>query len=180
MKERKPEKPSNRWARKKNKIGDQFIAHSRSMRESIAWRYLPDNARRVLDRLELEHMLHAGLENGHLPCTYSDFAAAGIRRPSIPVALRQCVALGFVEVTKQGGRSRAENRWPSLYRLTYIVGGGKSEPPTNDWQRVKTVEEAMAALRSAASNSNRRVRNRNTVRSHENVTPETDQPGTIP
>jgi hypothetical protein len=88
--------------RKPNKIAEQFIAHTREMRESIAWRYLPDNARRILDRLELEHMHHAGGENGRLPCTYADFARAGIRRRSVSLAIQQCEALGFLEVTNAG------------------------------------------------------------------------------
>jgi hypothetical protein len=164
---------------RRNKFGQQFIMHPRELRESVAWRYLPDNGRRVLDRLELEHMQHGGLENGALPCTYDDFAEAGIRRPSVALALRQCVALGFLEITQRGGRSRAENRWPSKYRLTYVQGAGKSGMPTHDWNRIKTKDEAEAALRFAAiSNSDRRVRKRNTVGMHGNVPTAAARPGT--
>jgi hypothetical protein len=164
---------------RRNKFGEQFIMHPRELRESIAWRYLPNNGRRALDRLELEHMQHGGLENGELPCTYDDFAEAGIRRPSVALALRQCVALGFLEVTQRGGRSRAENRWPSKYRLTYVHGAGKSPLPTHDWSKIKTKAEAEAALRFAAiSKSDRRVRKRNTIRGVENVPTAIAEPGT--
>ena len=33
------------------------------MRESPAWHHLPDKARRILERLELEHMRHGGDSN---------------------------------------------------------------------------------------------------------------------
>src|SRR5829696_1304072 len=64
----------------KSVIAKTFIAHSLELRTSPAWRALPDNARRVLDRLELEHMQHAGGRNGTLICTFDDFAKNGIRR----------------------------------------------------------------------------------------------------
>lgn len=132
--------------KRRNSIGQQFIAHRRDMREAPAWRHLPDNARRILDRLELEHMRHGSAENGRLPCTYADFEKAGIRRKSVALAIRQCVALGFLEVTRQGRRSVAEFRTPSLYRLTYVHGRGRSEAPTDEWQRISTDEHALAVL----------------------------------
>jgi hypothetical protein len=41
--------------------------------ESAAMRSLSVNGRRVLDRIRLEHMAHAGLENGRLKVTWDDF-----------------------------------------------------------------------------------------------------------
>ncbi|MDB5596251.1 MAG: hypothetical protein JWM36_3212 [Hyphomicrobiales bacterium] len=120
--------------------------HRREMRESVAWWALPNDARRVLDRLEIEHMRHGGSENGSLICTYSDFAKTGIRRASVALAIRQCVALGFLKIAKQGARSRAEFRAPSLYLLTYVNGGGKSPPPTDEWRRLASEEAAALAL----------------------------------
>jgi hypothetical protein len=46
----------SRTGRKRSAIAGAFVAHSLEMRSSPAWMALPDNARRVLDRLELEHM----------------------------------------------------------------------------------------------------------------------------
>lgn len=120
----------------------------------MAWAWLPDNARRLLDRLELEHMRHGGAENGNLPCTYTDFEQARIRRASIALAIRQAVALGFLEVVKQGYLSASGFRSPSLYRLTYVHGCGQSPPPTDEWRQIKTAEEAAAALTEAASKKN--------------------------
>ncbi|MBS7702668.1 hypothetical protein [Chelatococcus asaccharovorans] len=140
--------------RRKNAIGSAFIAHKKEMRESFAWRYLPDNARRILDRLELEHLRHGGADNGFLKCTYSDFEEAGIRRASVALAIRQCVELGFAEITGQGQRSVSSFRAPSLYRLTYLNGWGRSMPPTDDWQRVTSDESAVAALTRASAARN--------------------------
>jgi hypothetical protein len=143
--------------RKRSTLGEQFVSHSRAMRESPAWQVLPDNARRVLDRLELEHMRHGGADNGALPCTYTDFARAGVRRASVALAIRQCVCLGFIEVTHQGGRSISYVRRPSEYRLTYLVGRGKSPVPTNEWQCLASEADALAALRKVEQVSRRRT-----------------------
>lgn len=105
---------------------DPFVMHYLEMRTSVAWRHLPNNARRVLDRLEVEHMHHSGRENGNLKVTYTSFAKAGIRRASIALAIRQAVALGFIRVTERGGRTITDQRWPSKYRLTYVDGRGNS------------------------------------------------------
>src|SRR5262245_55393238 len=112
--------------RRLSALGTQWVSNSREMRESPTWRVLPDRARRILDRLELEHMRHGGAENGALPCTYNDFEEAGVRRASVAKAIRQGVCLGFVEITHRGGRSISNIRRPSLYRLTYVVGRGRS------------------------------------------------------
>jgi len=144
----------SRTRRKNNQLAGQFVAHPRELRESAAWRALPDNARRILDRLELEHMRHGGAENGALPCTYSDFVAAGVRRASVSLAIRQCAALGFLEVTHRGGRSNAEYRNPSRYRLTYLNGRGTSSLRTDEWARIACDEDAMAALRQERCSKN--------------------------
>lgn len=68
-------------------------------------------------------MLHAGAMNGRLYCTYRDFEAAGLPYKAIATAIRQCVALGFVEITHQGTPSISEVRNPSRYRLTYLYSG---------------------------------------------------------
>ena len=138
--------------KKRNALGSSFVSHSRDMRESPAWAALPDNARRVLDRLEVEHMRHGGAENGALQCPYTDFERAGIRRASVALAVRQCVALGFLAIERQGLRSRAEFRAPSVYRLTYLNGCGRSPLPTDNWRSV-TKEDAAAALEKALKTS---------------------------
>jgi len=140
--------------RKNNSIRGQFVAHARELRESWAWLALPDNGRRILDRLEIEHMRHGGAENGTLPCTYSDFVLHGLRRASVSLAIRQCVALGFLEITQRGGRSISEFRNPSRYRLTYINGRGMSAIKSDEWKRITSADAATAALQRAAEEKN--------------------------
>jgi hypothetical protein len=135
-------------------FGEAFVAHPLELRRSPAWRALPNNARRVLDRLEVEHMEHGGAENGSLKCPYSDFAAAGLRRPSIALALRQCVALGFLAISQQGSRAISNWRSPSQYRLTYLVGRRNSPEPTHEWRQVRDDNDAAKRLDKAAAGRN--------------------------
>lgn len=117
---------------KPNTIVGQFIPHRLDMIESGAWAALSLAARRVLDRLEIEHMRHGGADNGHLPCTYDDFARFGIRRKSVADALTELVGLGFVEITEQGRGGNAAYRHPSRYRLTYLHT--KKAAATDEWK----------------------------------------------
>jgi hypothetical protein len=136
-------------SRNTDKPSPPFIMHYAAMRESKAWRHLPDNARRILDVLERENARHGGLANGSLKSTYDDFTrVAGIRRQSIALAMRQCVELGFVEVTYRAMPSIAEHRRGSEYRLTYIYRRRGPEM-TDDWKRIGTDAEALTALARA-------------------------------
>lgn len=119
--------------RKPSHIAGQFIAHRVEMLESPAWAALSFAARRILDRLEIEHAHHGGKDNGNLPCTYDDFERFGVRRKSIAPAIRQLVECGFVEITRKGSGGNAEFRQPSRYRLTYLPT--KTAAPTECWRR---------------------------------------------
>lgn len=130
-------------------IGVSWVHHSRDMRESPAWRALPDEGRRVLDRLELEHMRHGGAENGNLICTTMQFhQEAGIRRSSVASAVRQCEALGFIQVSRFGYSRVRSVRPASLYRLTYLSSGRKPgrHAPTDEWKRVTDLDDAVQRL----------------------------------
>jgi hypothetical protein len=70
----------NRGPKRRNKISGQFTGHLVEMRESPAWWVLNLAERRLLDRLELEHSHHGGVENGRLIVTYGDFVKARISR----------------------------------------------------------------------------------------------------
>lgn len=119
--------------RKPKSITEQFIAHRKSMLESDAWGRLTLAARRILDRLELEHMDHAGRENGRLPCSYRDFEAFGVRKASVREALGLLCSLGFVEVTEPGRAGNGEWRRVARYRLTYLAT--PDAEATDDWKR---------------------------------------------
>lgn len=136
--------------RKSNQLEGPFIAHALEMRLSPAWRAASSEVRLLLDRLEVEHAANGGAQNGQLVVTYDQFAEWGLRRASVAAALREAVALGFVEVTRRGRRAYGGAKVPSTYRLTYIAGRRASPSPTNEWRRLKTLDEARAAL-SASS-----------------------------
>jgi hypothetical protein len=86
-------------------------------------------------------------EAAALPVTYDDFERYGIHRHAIAAAIRETVALGFAEITERGRAGNAEFRSPHKFRLTYFHAG--RAPPTNEWQRIKTPEDAQALARAA-------------------------------
>ena len=133
--------------KRRNSIAGQFAPHTIEMIKSPAWCVLSLSARRVLDRIEIEHADHGGYDNGRLPVTYDDFERYGIHRHSIAAAIRETVALGFTEITERGRAGNAEFRSPHKFRLTYLPV--RRAPPTHEWQRIKTVEEAKALARAA-------------------------------
>ena len=131
--------------RRRTSIGGQFAPHTIEMLRSAAWRALSLSGRRVLDRLEIELADHGGTDNGKLPCTYADFEQYGIDRHSIGPALREVVALGFVEVTEVGRAGNAEFRRPNFFRLTYRH---TRYAPTDEWKKI-TEDEARFLAQSA-------------------------------
>jgi len=119
------------------------------MLESPAWRTLSLSARRVLDRIEIEHMNHGAAENGRLPVTYDDFMEFGIERHAINPAIRECEALGFIEITQRGRAGNADFRQPNVFRLTYLHRYQIGEAATHEWRRIETMEEAEMLARIA-------------------------------
>ena len=138
--------------RKSQRIQGQFAPRLIDMLESPANRVLSLAARRLLDRIDIELAHHGGLENGRLPVTYAQFTEYGIDRLGISPAIRETEALGFVTV-KRGRGGNAEYRAPNLFGLTYrpvqAVRYGDSTPPTDDWRRIKTIEEALQVAQEA-------------------------------
>jgi hypothetical protein len=134
---------TNRFTR----LDEQFAPRPVRMLRSAAFRELSLSARRVLDRLEIEFADHGGTNNGKLPVTYDDFKVYGIHRHSVAPAIREAVALGFVEVTEPGRAGNAEHRKPNLFRLTYRHTD--NGPPTHEWERIETEEQAVATAKSA-------------------------------
>jgi hypothetical protein len=110
------------------------------MLRSPAWRILSLSARRVLDRVEIEHADHGGQDNGRLPVTFQDFEDYGVHRHAIRPAISECEALGFLELTERGRAGNGEWRKPNIFRLTYRHT--KAAPPTDDWERIASIEDA--------------------------------------
>ena len=145
--------------KKRNRLYEQFNARTIRMMESPAYRVLSLSAHRVIDRICIEHAHHGGTDNGKLPVTYENFVEYGIHRHAIAPAIREAVALGFIEVTEQGRMQAGEFRSPSLYRVTFIVS--RDGMPTDEWQKIQTMEEAEMIARQArmpVANSKSRCR----------------------
>jgi hypothetical protein len=121
------------------------------MLRSPALRVLSLTARRILDRLDLEHVNHGGKDNGRLPVTFADLRRFGMSNPNDNArGFRELRALGFIEVTRAGRAGNAEHRTPNLFRITYLPANGKA--PTDEWRRIATVEEAERIAREARNN----------------------------
>ncbi|WP_420414382.1 hypothetical protein [Roseibium sp.] len=135
---------------KKQKIDGPFVAITLEMLASPAWQALGITERRVLDRIELEHLSHGGTQNGNLIVTYDDFVQYGVSRKGISKALHVLEELGFLEVKVRGRGANGEARIASRYRLTAVTGNLE---PTNEWRQIKTKEEAKNSIRLAVQRS---------------------------
>jgi hypothetical protein len=131
---------------RRTSIGEQFAPRTIRMLRSPAYCALSLSARRVLDRVEIELADHGGTDNGRLPVTYDDFEQYGIHRHAIGPAQREAVALGFLEITEHGRAGNAEWRKPNLFRLTYRP---TKYSTTDEWEKIKTIEEAEIIARAA-------------------------------
>jgi hypothetical protein len=120
--------------------GEGWIWFTHDMLVSDAWRDLSPAATAVLQRLSVEHMNHAGTQNGRLICTYDDFEGFGIRRRSIPGALAELKLRGIIRVTGQGRRSSGQTRHPNLYALTWLPSCD-GEMATNEWKRYRSSDK---------------------------------------
>ena len=142
----------------KNSLSGPWVARSLEMYMSPAYAVISNAERKILERLEIEHMQHGGARNGRLIVTYSQFAAHGVRRQSINEGLLRLEALGFIEVGRRGYRKSSVLLEPNFYKLTYlssrheVVGGEFEHAPkiTNPWRRLDTAEKVQRALETAA------------------------------
>jgi hypothetical protein len=134
------------------RIDGQFAPRCIDMLESPAYRVLNLAEHRILARLEIELAHHGGLENGKLVVTYGQFAAYGVRFHSIAPAIRSVDALGFVRVKPgRGGNSEfyQPNRFLLTYRKIQFVRYGDVIEASNEWRRIKTLDEARQIAKAA-------------------------------
>ncbi len=101
---------------------------------SAAWRARSINTARLIDALLVDHMNHAGTENGNLMSTYDQLVALGASRSCLTDAIAEAEFLGLVKVDP-GGRWVNSNQ-PSRYRLTWLYCLPDETLATNDWKRV--------------------------------------------
>jgi hypothetical protein len=129
---------------RRNKIGEQFAWQSIKMLESPAWRVLSLSARRVFDRIQIEHAHHGGRENGRLPVTFKDFEGFGIERHGIRPAIAELDALGLIRITQHGRAGTANSASQTSFALRICRRMmGPSRLPMNGgaskrWKRPRT------------------------------------------
>jgi hypothetical protein len=142
-------KPSRQAKRNRPPQGESWIWLTADMLESVVWRSMSLNARKIVDRLIVEHLAHAGTENGNLITTYSDFQQFGLRRrSSIAPAIIEAETLGIIDVVERGGSAYAEFRNPSRYALAWL-DRKDGTPPTNRWKKFETMADASKAVHEA-------------------------------
>jgi len=129
------------------KIEGQFVPLLAEMIASPAYRVLSLAARRVLDRLQLEHLRHGGVENGRLSVSYDQFVEHGVHRHSVGPALREVAALGFLAIVERGSGGNATYRRSSTYRVTFLPT--REAAASNDWRRIQDIEDAKAVAEVA-------------------------------
>jgi hypothetical protein len=130
-------------SKRKHSFSGQFAGRLVEMLESPAFRQLTLSALRVIHRVEIENAHHGGIkDNGRLPVTFDDFEEYGIHRHAIAPAIREAVALGFLEITDHGRAGNAEWRKPNLFRLTFRPSKGNYGDGTHEWRKIATDEEA--------------------------------------
>jgi hypothetical protein len=125
--------------------GEPWIWQTMEMLESPAWRAMPPVARKIVDRVALEHLYHGCNENGLLPVTYDDFKKYGIRDGSQSFGISVAVALGWIDIAEPGHRGAADVRRAARYALTW-VDRHDGVPRTNRWKRFQTLAEAKAVI----------------------------------
>jgi hypothetical protein len=139
--------------KRRNSISDQFAARRIEVLESPAYRALSRSAHMVISRIEIELAHHGGNDNRRLPVTTEQFVRYGTHRTSVAPAIREAEALGFIQVTERGRGGNAEHRSPNLFYLTYAhTRDSRRRPPTDEWDRIQTLQEAHRIAPAARGN----------------------------
>jgi hypothetical protein len=139
--------PSLRRFREKNRPpqGEPWVWFTLDVFQSDAWSAMPLCARRVVERVMIEHMQHGGKDNGSLPVTYDDFQAYGIRRASIKQGISISQELGWIDIVQPGLRGHGIARRATRYGLTWLPRSDWT--PASDRWRAVTPEAAQQVLR---------------------------------
>jgi hypothetical protein len=126
-------------ANRKQRWLGAFVPHRLEMLISPAWQQAPRPLRRLIERLEIEHLRHGGFNNGELYVSYNQFVAFGLSKKSIRPTLDLGQALGLIEVIQDvdviPGDRKSDLRPENKYRLTYVPAKGK-QSPTDEWKAI--------------------------------------------
>jgi hypothetical protein len=124
--------PASRRARQASRppADEPWVWLTRELLSSNAWQTLSINERRIIDRLLIENMNHAGTMNGQLRVSHRQFIKCGVTKNKVAPAIRGLVARGLVRITptESGGDIRGYYQ----YRLTFLPANSKE--PTNEWR----------------------------------------------
>ena len=143
----------------REKFKDLRGAHLRiywSLVDSPAWFALSFSQRALY--LACRRKL-ASNNNGNLAFTLAGFAAQGFTASSSTLAsgLRALQAVGFIAVTREGGKVNRGQAIPTLYRFTdeacheWQKIGIPMMKPSNEWQQFASVHSATDAINAAES-----------------------------
>ncbi|WP_157861942.1 hypothetical protein [Methylobacterium sp. Leaf361] len=154
---RSTSQPASSKDRKRNRPPEgPWVWFTSEMMESPAWRAMSLNARLVVDRITVEHMAHAGTQNGALPVTFDDFERFGIRRGSIAAAIQEAAAIGFVDIAEQGTRGwGAFKGRATRFRLAWLPTAA-GDPETTRWRRFTNLKEAQRIASQARQSGDTR------------------------
>ena len=115
------------------------------MLDSPAWQARSVPLSRILERLEIEHMRHAGMNNGGLQVSSGQFVDCGVSRKDIRRSLQLGADLGLLEVKRPIKKTMGPLRTPNEYRLTYLPEGQRL--PSDEWKRVDRKQSGAAQRR---------------------------------
>ena len=132
----------------KRKYDEPFIILPKSLLESFAWRAASLGCRLAIDRVAIEHLRHAGMQNGSLIVRKVDFMEHGIYNDGVAPALREACALGFLIMTVRGRAGNAEHRAPHQWALAFIRDK-RGKMLSTTWKRFQSLEEAEAVAAEA-------------------------------
>jgi hypothetical protein len=110
--------------------GESWVWHTAELLASRVWQTRSRNCIRLIDRLELEHMAHAGKENGRLSVGYGQFVQFGIGRRFITATIAEAEKRGLIVVESRGWKLK---NVPNRYRLTYYATARKTESGAYEW-----------------------------------------------
>jgi len=135
--------------------GEPWVWVTANLLASYAWRAMTVNAKRVLERILLEHMAHAGKENGRLQVTHRQFIEAGVSRDYVGDAIDELAHLRLVKITTRG-RGGAGTGHSSRFLLTWFPEKG-SRYCDDPWKMVDAVHvQKWNALRKVAKKARKR------------------------
>lgn len=124
--------------------GSSWMPITYELLNSIAWKALPINSKRLIEFLIIEHISKSRRENGYLKAPYNQLVEHGISRGKIREAISDAVSLGLIEF--EAGRYKGDSKSEcNLYTLTFEpkkcfnkeTGAYYWCSRTNNWRHIK-------------------------------------------